>query len=152
MERIFKTLTTHQQISLTSYISEYLLSYPDVEILIGCDSQNQYSATYYAIVVGLYNPGKGAHVLYSKWSADFEKENTVRLLNEVWYSVEVAEYIKNKLNIRATWIDIDLNPDPKYRSNQVLTSAVGIVTGMGYKVRHKGNDPVMVYAADHIVK
>jgi predicted RNase H-related nuclease YkuK (DUF458 family) len=59
---------------------------------------------------------------------------------------------RNELNIMATWIDIDLNPDPKCRSNQVLTSAVGIVTGMGYKVRHKGNSPVMTYAADHLVK
>jgi predicted RNase H-related nuclease YkuK (DUF458 family) len=152
MERIFKTLINHNQIDLIDYIGEYLLSHQGVDILIGCDSQNQYSSTFYAIVVGLYKPGKGAHVLYSKWSTDFEKENTVRLLNEVWYSVEVAEYIKNKLNIKATWIDIDLNPNPKYKSNQVLTSAVGIVTGMGYKVRHKGNNPVMVYAADHIVK
>lgn len=152
MERQFKLLNNHQQIDLINYISEYLLTYPDVEILIGCDSQNQYLSTVYAIVVGLYRPGKGAHVLYAKWSTDFEKENTVRLLNEVWHSVEVAEFIKEKLNIKATWIDIDLNPDPKYKSNQVLTSAVGIVTGMGYKVRHKGNSPVMVYAADHIVK
>jgi len=153
MKRIFKTLNSNQQIDIINYISEYLLTHPNVEILIGCDSQNQnLISTTYAIVIGLYKPGKGAHVLYSKWSTNFEKESTVRLLNEVWYSVEVAEYIKNKLNIKATWIDIDLNPDPKYKSNQVLASAVGIVTGMGYKVRHKGNNPVMVYAADHIVK
>jgi predicted RNase H-related nuclease YkuK (DUF458 family) len=70
----------------------------------------------------------------------------------VWHSVQAAKMFRNELNIMATWIDIDLNPDPKYRSNQVLTSAVGIVTGMGYKVRHKGNSPVMTYAADHLVK
>ncbi len=79
-------------------------------------------------------------------------QNTVRLLNEVWHSIETAELLKNELGIKATWIDIDLNPDPKFRSNQALTSAVGIVTGMGYKVRHKGNSPIMTYAADHLVK
>lgn len=36
--------------------------------------------------------------------------------------------------------------------NQSLTSAVGIVTGMGYSVRHKGNSPIMTYAADSLVK
>ena len=103
-------------------------------------------------MIGLYTPGKGAHVLYSRFVTPRERENVVRLLNEVWYSVETAEEIRNELDIRATWIDIDLNPDPRYRSNQVLTSAMGIVTGMGYKVRHKGNSPVMTYCADHLVK
>jgi predicted RNase H-related nuclease YkuK (DUF458 family) len=81
-----------------------------------------------------------------------ERENTVRLLNEVWHSVETAEVLKNELGVKAQWIDIDLNPDPRYKSNQALTSAVGIVTGMGYNVRHKGNNPVMTYAADQLVK
>lgn len=152
MERIFKTLVANKNIELISYIKDYIEKYPNTEILIGCDSQNRKRETVYAIVVGLYQKGKGAHVLYSRFTVPRERENTVRLLNEVWFSVEVAEAIKNELEIKATWIDIDLNPDPKYKSNQALTSAVGIVTGMGYKVRHKGNSPVMTYAADHLVK
>lgn len=152
MERIFKTLVANKNIELISYIKDYVEKYPNTEILIGCDSQNRKRETIYAIVVGLYQKGKGAHVLYSRFTVPRERENTVRLLNEVWFSVEVAEAIKNELEIKATWIDIDLNPDPKYKSNQALTSAVGIVTGMGYNVRHKGNSPVMTYAADHLVK
>ena len=152
MERIFKTLVSNNKIELISYIKDYVEKYPNTEILIGCDSQNRKRETIYAIVVGLYQKGKGAHVLYSRFTVPRERENTVRLLNEVWFSVEVAEAIKNELEIKATWIDIDLNPDPKYKSNQALTSAVGIVTGMGYNVRHKGNSPVMTYAADHLVK
>lgn len=152
MERIFKTLVSNNKIELISYIKDYVEKYPNTEILIGCDSQNRKRETIYAIVVGLYQKGKGAHVLYSRFTVPRERENTVRLLNEVWFSVEVAEAIKNELDIKATWIDIDLNPDPKYKSNQALTSAVGIVTGMGYNVRHKGNSPVMTYAADHLVK
>jgi predicted RNase H-related nuclease YkuK (DUF458 family) len=100
----------------------------------------------------LYKPKKGAHVIYKRFSTPRERESSVRLLNEVWYSVEIAELIKNEVGVKATWIDIDLNPDPKYKSNVALTSAVGIVTGMGYKVRHKGNSPLMTYAADHLVK
>jgi predicted RNase H-related nuclease YkuK (DUF458 family) len=152
MKRQFKTLVSNKPIELIEYVREYVSQYPDVEILIGCDSQNRKRETVYAIVIGLYKPGKGAHVLYSRFTVPRERENTTRLLNEVWFSVEVAEAIKNELDIKATWIDIDLNPDPKYKSNSVLTSAVGIVTGMGYKVRHKGNSPIMTYAADHLVK
>ena len=152
MEKTFRILSNGKEIDLISYIKDYLEVYPEVDILIGCDSQNRKRETVYAIVIGLYRPGKGAHVLYSRFNITRERDNVTRLLNEVWQSVEVAERIKNELGVTATWIDIDLNPDPKYRSNQALTSAVGIVTGMGYKVRHKGNCPVMTYAADHLVK
>ena len=152
MNRVFKTLVTNKKIELINYISEYATQYPEVEVLVGCDSQNRKRETIYAIVIGLYTPGKGAHVLYCRYITPREKDNVGRLLNEVWNSVEVAEQIKAELDITATWIDIDLNPDPKYKSNAALASAVGVVTGMGYKVRHKGNSPVMTYAADHLVK
>ena len=152
MEKVFKTLYQGKKVELISYVKQYVAEHPDIEILIGCDSQNRKRESIYAVVIGLYTPGKGAHVLYSRFSTPRERENTVRLLNEVWHSIETAEALKNELGIKATWIDIDLNPDPKYRSNQALTSAVGIVTGMGYKVRHKGNSPIMTYAADHLVK
>ena len=148
----FKTLSSHRKVDLIPYIREYVANHPETEILIGCDSQNRKKETIYAVVIGLYTPGKGAHVLFNKFSTQREKDNVGRLLNEVWHSVETAEQIKNEIGIKATWIDIDLNPDPKYRSNQALASAVGVVTGRGYKVRHKGNSPVMTYAADHLVK
>jgi predicted RNase H-related nuclease YkuK (DUF458 family) len=152
MEKVFRMLSNRKQIDLIDYIKSYVGQYPETEILIGCDSQNKKRESIYAVVIGLYRPGKGAHVLYSRFNTPRERENVTRLLNEVWHSIEVAELLKTELNIKATWIDIDLNPDPKYRSNQALTSAVGIVTGMGYNVRHKGNSPVMTYAADHLVK
>ena len=148
----FKTLMQQKPVELIGYLKDHIEQRPETEILIGCDSQNRKRETVYAIVIALYHPGKGAHVLYTRFTTPRERESTVRLLNEVWHSVEIAEEIRNSLGIRATWIDIDLNPDPKYKSNKALTSAVGIVTGMGYNVRHKGNSPLMTYAADHLVK
>lgn len=152
MERIFKTLVNNTTVDLVSYIKEYVAKHPDTEILIGTDSQNRKRETKYAIVVGLYTPGKGAHVLYSKFETLRERDNVTRLLNEVWFSVEVAEVLTQEVGLRAKYIDIDLNPDERYKSNQALTSAVGIVTGMGYQVRHKGHSPVMTYASDKLVK
>jgi predicted RNase H-related nuclease YkuK (DUF458 family) len=152
MEKTFKTLIRSEEVDLIPYIKEYLVTYPETQILIGCDSQNRRHYTIYAVVVGLYRPGKGAHVLYSRFHTNREKENVARLINEVWHSVETAERIKSEINVRTEWIDIDVNPDPRYASNQALASAVGIVTGMGYKVRHKGDSPVMTYAADMLVK
>lgn len=152
MEKVYRTLVGNKAVDVIDYVQAYLEAHQDVEILIGCDSQNRKKETIYAIVVGLYKPGKGAHVLYSRFSTSRERDNTSRLLNEVWNSVELAEEIRKRTEVKAKWIDIDLNPDPKYKSNTALTSAVGIVTGMGYSVRHKGNSPIMTYAADSLVK
>ena len=154
MDRQFKTLIQRKDVDLIPYVKEHMRKFPDSEILIGCDSQNDGRKTTYAVVIGMYNPGKGAHVLFATNVTPRVRltENSVRLLNEVWFSVEIAELIKSELGITAKWIDIDLNPDPKWGSNKALTNAIGIVTGMGYHVRHKGNSPVMTYAADKLVK
>jgi predicted RNase H-related nuclease YkuK (DUF458 family) len=152
MEKTFKTLASNQKIELIQYIKEYMENHLNVDIIISCDSQNRKRETIYAIVVGLYTPGKGAHVLYSRFNTSRERENTVRLLNEVWFSVEIAEQINNELGIKAKWIDIDINEDKKYKSNEILRSAVGLVEGLGYKARHKGLFPMLSYAADQLVK
>ena len=53
---------------------------------------------------------------------------------------------------KPAWIDIDLNPDQRFKSNEVFRQAVGMVEGMGYKVRYKTMDPMITYAADYLIK
>ena len=149
---IVKKLYDNEEHELIDYVKNYLSDKTDVEILIGCDSQNFSDKTIYAIVVALYTKGKGAHVLFKRWKTQREHIRSVRLLNEVWYAVECAEEMKNSGIPKVKWIDIDLNPDPKYKSNEVLRQAVGLVEGMGYKVRYKTLGPIATYAADHLVK
>jgi predicted RNase H-related nuclease YkuK (DUF458 family) len=148
----YKRLHDSVKVDLITYIKDWLEAKPNVEILIGCDSQNFSDKTIYAIVVALYDKGKGAHVLYNRWKSQREPTRNVRLLNEVWYAVEVAEHLKNAGLPKVKWIDIDINPDPKYKSNEVLRQAVGMVEGMGYSVRYKTLGPIATYAADHLVK
>ena len=148
----YKRLHDSKKVDLVSYVKEWLELKPNAEILIGCDSQNFSDKTIYAIVVALYDVGKGAHVLYNRWKTQREPTRNVRLLNEVWYAVEVAEAMKAAGLPKVKWIDIDINPDPKYKSNEVLRQAVGLVEGMGYKVRYKTLGPIATYAADHLVK
>ena len=148
----YKRLHDGQKVDLMNYVGEWLESKPNAEILIGCDSQNFSDKTIYAIVVALYDVGKGAHVLFNKWTTKREWTRSVRLLNEVWYSVEVAEAMKAAGLPKVRWIDIDINPDPKFKSNEVFRQAVGMVEGMGYKVRYKSLGPIATYCADHLVK
>jgi predicted RNase H-related nuclease YkuK (DUF458 family) len=149
----FQTLDGKKIPNIVEYIADYLNTKSDVEILIGCDSQSYRNyKTIYGIVVALYTPGKGGHVLCKKQSIPIEKNTSVRLLNEVWKSIEVAEFLKNNGLPKPSYIDIDLNPDPKYKSNSVLRQAVGLVTGMGYKVRYKHSGALIQYAANHLVR
>ena len=149
---VYRKLSDRSQVDLVEYIKNYLTEHNDVEILIGCDSQNLKDRTIYAIVVALYDTGKGAHVLYKRWKTQKEWTRSTRLLNEVWYSVEVAEAMKAAGLPKVRWIDIDINPDPRFKSNEVFRQAVGLVEGMGYKVRYKSLGPIATYCADHLVK
>ena len=78
MNKVFKTLTSHKIEELVPYIKEYVSQHPNLEILVGCDSQNRKRETIYAIVIGLYTPGKGAHVLYSKF-IDIFKDKKINI-------------------------------------------------------------------------
>lgn len=153
MNKKFKTLYGNPINDLISYIKDYLKNKNDVEILVGCDSQcYRNTKTVYGIVIALYTKGRGAHVLCTRESTPLEKNTSIRLLNEVWKSIEVAEHLKNNGLPKPSWIDLDLNPDPKYKSNSVLRQAVGLVTGMGYKVRYKQLGALVQYAANHLVR
>jgi predicted RNase H-related nuclease YkuK (DUF458 family) len=149
----FRTLYGTPIPDVVEYIREYISTRENVEILIGSDSQSYSNKkTVYGVVIALYTKGKGAHVLCTRETLPMEYNTASRLLGEVWKSIEIAEYLKENGLPKPTWIDIDLNPDPKYKSNSVLRQAVGMVEGMGYKVRYKHVGALMTYAANHLVR
>lgn len=152
---IYKILSTKKEVNVISYIREYLKQYPDVEILIGTDSQNRKKNTVFATCVVLYRPKKGGHVLYQKTEVPRLKDIYVRLMDEVWRSIEISELIKNELGKIVKWIDIDINNDKRYKSNTVLSAAVGLVESYSYNVRYKHHPkdlPVVNYICDQLVK
>lgn len=149
----FRTLYGKVIPDLIEYIKDYISTKENIEILIGSDSQSYgHKKTIYGIVIALYTKGKGAHVLCTRETTPVERNLSTRLLNEVWKSLEVAEYLKDAGLPKPTWIDIDLNPDPKFKSNAALRQAVGLVEGMGYQVRYKHFGALMTYAANHLVR
>lgn len=149
----FRTLYGTPVSNIIEYIKEYIETRPDIEILVGSDSQCYgHKKTIYGVVIALYTPGRGAHVLCKRECFGMEYNTSNRLLTEVWKSIEIAEFLKENGLPKAKWIDIDLNPDPKYKSNAVLRQAVGLVEGMGYKVRYKQFGALSTYAANHLVR
>jgi predicted RNase H-related nuclease YkuK (DUF458 family) len=148
----FKSLSTREDINLVPYIKDFLSKNRDTTIFIGSDSQNRKDRTIYAVVIVLHNSGKGGHVLYCKDIVPRISDRFIRLWKEVEYSVSIAEYLTQNNIQKPNFIDIDLNPDPKYKSNQVLRSALGYVESMGYTPRCKPNAMVASYVADALCK
>ena len=79
------------------------------------------------------------------------KERFTKLWKEVEISLEVAEFLKSN-DLHAKYIDIDLNPDPKFGSNNVLRAALGFVESMGYSARVKPEACAASYVADRLCK
>lgn len=145
---VFKSLTDHRTIDLISYIKDYISANPETSLYIGCDSQNTKRSTTYAVVVVLYNRGKGGHVLYAREVIPKIWDRFSRLWREVEQSIELAEWLKDSGIQKPVSIDLDLNPDPKYKSNQLLRAALGYVESMGYVPRCKPNAMCASYVAD----
>lgn len=149
----FRTLDGKPIQDIIKYIKDYIGDRKDIEILIGSDSQTYANTkTVYGVVIALYTIGRGAHVLCYRETQKIEPVIQLKLLNEVWKSIEIAEFLKENGLPKVKWIDIDINPDPRYKSNSTLRQAVGLVEGMGYHVRYKQLGAIMTYAANHLVR
>ena len=149
MERVFKSLSNNKPVDLIPYLKEKLSEREDIAIYVGCDSQNVGDKTIYAAVIVLHYGRNGGHVIYTKEKFFRIKDRFTKLWKEVEISLEVAQFL-DAHGIHANFIDIDLNPDPKYKSNSILRSAVGLVESMGYTARAKPDACAASYIADKL--
>lgn len=149
MEKRFKRLADHQYVDLVPYLESKMTD--DVKIYIGADSQNVGEKTHYATVIVLHYGNSGGHVLYNKEVVPRVRDSFARLWKEVEDSIEVAMYLSDQGLPRATYIDLDLNPDPRYQSNTVLRAAMGYVESLGFKPRIKPNAAAASCCADHLL-
>jgi len=149
----FKKFTGEKLENLTDYIKNYIQeSGGNIEIIIGTDSQNKGRYTTYSTVIVLYTPGHGGHCIFRRWKTQKETIRQVRLLKEVEESINIANELVENGCPRPKYIDLDINPNPKYKSNEVYTTAKGWVESMGYDVRFKTLAPLVTTVADWIVK
>ncbi len=150
----FKKFTGEKLESVEEYVKTYCNEHKDVniEILVGTDSQNKGNKTIYSTVIVLYNPGHGGHCIFKRWKTPKEKIRNTRLLKEVEESLNIAERLVNAGCPKPKYIDIDINPNPRYKSNEVYQAAKGWIEGLGYTVRCKTIAPLVTSVADWIVK
>lgn len=75
-----------------------------------------------------------------------------RLWKEVELSVETAQSMIDHGIQRPDYIDVDLNPDPRYQSNTLLRAAVGLIESIGMEARYKTLSPWAISIADTLCK
>ena len=149
----WKRLSDREDIDLKNYLQDWIKKNPVHKLYIGCDSHNERSKTTFATVIVLhYGIGGGGHVLYSRDTCFLVKDRYERLWREVELSVETAQQLMSVDIQKPEYIDIDLNPDPKYQSNTLLRAAVGLIESMGLKARYKTLSPWSISIADSICK
>jgi predicted RNase H-related nuclease YkuK (DUF458 family) len=146
----FRKLGDRKRVDLVPYLKSCISERDDVKIYIGSDSHNMGGKTVYATVIVLHYGNNGAHVVYTKECIDRVTDTFTRLWEEVERSMQVAQHLVENGLPKATYIDLDFNPDPQYQSNAVLRAAVGYVESMGYIARVKPNAPAASCCADAI--
>ena len=71
-----------------------------------------------------------------------------RLWKETEYSIEVAEWLKEKIKVKIQ-IDLDYNLDEKHFSSKLVQASKGWATSLGYEVNLKPDMQVATRAADY---
>ena len=127
----FKKITGEKLENLVEYVKNYLKENKDIEIIVGTDSQNKNNHTTYSTVVVLYTPGHGGHCIFKRWKTPKERVRQVRLLKEVEESINLANELVANGCPKPKYIDLDINPSPKFKSNEVYQTAKVWVESMG---------------------
>ena len=150
----FKKFSGEKLPDVSQYVKDYIKEHKlsDIEIMIGTDSQNKGRNTTYSTVIVLYTPGHGGHCVFKRWKTPKETVRQVRLLKEVEESINLANELVENGCPKPKYIDIDINPNPKFKSNEVYTTAKGWIESMGYEVRCKTIAPLVTTAADWLVR
>jgi len=124
---------------------------PFVSIHIGTDSQSIAKQTRYITVIAYRFGNRGVHYILKKSGVPQIKDLWTRLWKETEMSIDVAESIKKRLDIKAE-IDMDYNDDENFKSNKLVNATRGWANSLGYKVNIKPHGQIATRAADYHCK
>lgn len=126
-------------------IGEVLLSdigasaYNDMKFVVGGDSQMSCDAVKYCVVL-VCTTGHGGRGYYRVIHKKGRVSRQQRLFNETYYSVKYAlqfNPILESVGYHISEIHTDLNPNPKYKSSDMIQSCIGYIRGMGFEGKTK---------------
>ena len=128
----------------------------DAEVHIGCDSHFVGNKCIFAIVVALYEKGRGGTYFFARIKNE-RKTNLnlrMRLLKEAELSIQLAELlVDNCLTKREDMhVHLDINPKKEFKSNVVFTPATSWVKSLGYNCIVKPDSWASSWLADAYAK
>ena len=148
MKKIFRKVSGEVVTDVVSHTLEILRECPYVEIHIGTDSQNHRRSTVYVTAIAYRYGNRGVHYIYHKEKMKKIKDKWTRLWNEADYSIQVAEWLTKKVNVKVE-IDLDYNAEEKHFSSRLVSPTVGWANSLGFKTNIKPNNQIATRAADH---
>ena len=148
MNRVFRKVTGEPVSDIVKHTIDILKDCPWAEVHIGTDSQNHRRSTVYVTAIAYRYGNRGVHYIYHKQKMKKVKDKWTRLWNEADYSIEVAEWLTKKVNVKVE-IDLDYNSDEKHFSSKLVQPAVGWAMSLGYKTNIKPHNQIATRAADH---
>ena len=111
MNRVFRTVNGDAVPDVVNHTLGVLKECPWVEVHIGTDSQNHRRSTVYVTVIAYRYGNRGVHYILHKQKVKKIKDKWTRLWNEADYSIEVAEWLTQKVKVKVE-IDLDFNSLP----------------------------------------
>jgi predicted RNase H-related nuclease YkuK (DUF458 family) len=127
---------------------------PSSEIHVGCDSHFIKDKCIFAVVIAIYEPRKGGTYFFtrSKVHRSCFLNMKVRLLKETELALQVADMVSSLLDRDKMFVHLDINPNKKYKSHQVFTSATSWVQSQGYQCVVKPDSWASSWLADAYAK
>ena len=125
-----------------------MTSESEVEVHVGCDSQNHKRHTVYVTTVVFRFPNNGAHVIYRREHVPKILDMWTKLWGETERSVELANLILEECNLRVNQIDLDFNSDSQYASHKLVSASSGYITSLGFKSKVKPDLLMAAWAAN----
>ena len=113
--------------------------YDDMKFVVGGDSQMSCNSVKYCVVL-VCTTGHGGRGYYKVIHKRGRVSRQQRLFKETYYSVKYAlqfNPILESVGYHISEIHTDLNPNPKYKSSDMIQSCIGYIRGMGFEGKTK---------------
>lgn len=139
-------------------IDAIIHSSSDSSVYVGCDSvrfkkHGKWFARYATVIVVHHATRHGASIYHDVQVMPDFGNLKMRLMNEVMFATNAALEIVDWLEGRQLEIHLDINPNPKHKSNVAIKEALGYVLGnTGYTAKVKPEAWAASHASDHCAR
>jgi predicted RNase H-related nuclease YkuK (DUF458 family) len=133
---------------------------PETKIYLGADSERvsrhgTWIAEYYVTVVVHLEGKHGCKIFgYVEQERDYDQRKdkpALRLMGEVYRVAQLFNELSDVLQDRYVEVHLDINPDDRYASSQVISQAIGYIRGTcNIEAQVKPQAFAASYAADRL--